>query len=189
MKRFVIATAVFILGFAAGAFVVYGLSLRASGAYLTGAQLVFINAQDEQASKAWRAGNFHRALGHAFCAFEAQQGVGATRAFARNALPWDLLQLAFLRTMIIDPNQMMTGDKPRPYSEMVPRAKLGVAWERLGQKDAADREFGAIGELTGKADVAAWRRLGLDTIDMWSRVRDEQGSNAQQPPTSPQTPR
>lgn len=180
-KRIIGGALLFVLGALAGGLGVWGLGRHASGAYLSVARLTFRNAQNEQAATAWHAGDFDAALGHAFCELEAEHGLGAKRAFDRRAMPWDLFSLVFLQSMIIDPNAA-TAEKARPISEAGDRAKLAVILERLGRKEAADREFAIAARLTGRQDVSKWRWLGLEAVDMWSKVRDPQRAGA--PPAS-----
>jgi hypothetical protein len=166
---------IFVLGFAFGAVALAAVASWASRAYLSTAQVMFRNAEEQHASEAWRAGDFEAATGYTFCALEAEHGVGAAQAFRPEALLWDLFGYALAQKIIIEPNQQ-TIKKAQPASEAGARAKLAVAWERLGRVDAANREYAKVVALTGNKNVAMWRSLGLDTVDMWSKVQEKQAA-------------
>ena len=111
---------------------------------------------------------------------EAEYGLGARRAFRPSAMPWAPFHLALLQTVIIEPN-LPTIERASPNSEAVAHARLAVTWERLGRAEAANREFSKALQLTGTKDVGKWRTTGLETVDMWSRARDEKETSAQVP--------
>lgn len=173
---------VFVLGFAMGALVVSAVASRASRAYLLTAQYELVSAQDQQASEAWRMGDVESAAGHAFCAVEVAHGEGA-RAFGE-AMPWDPIGLAFLQAAVVEPNHPAM-ERSQPSREAVARAKLAVTWERLGRADAADRELGRAAALTGAKDVAKLRQLGLDTVDVWSKVQEQHSASSTAPDREP----
>lgn len=94
---------------------------------------------------------------------------------ARMRAPWDLSGFAFLQEVVIEPNRQ-AAEKAKPLSEAGARAKVAVAWERLGRADAASRQYAKSVALTGNKDVAKWRWLGLETVDMWSKVQEQQSA-------------
>jgi len=164
---------IFLVGCTVGGMAFAAVASRASRAYLSAAQVIFRNAEEQHASEAWRAGDYEAATGYTFCALETEHGVGAAEAFRNGALPWEPIHLAVLQKIIIEPNQP-AATKAQPVSEAGARARLAVAWERLGRVEAANREYAKVASLTGKSDVEKWRWLGLQTIDTWSRVQEEQ---------------
>jgi hypothetical protein len=182
MKVVLLAVLVFVGGFAAGAVVVGGLASRASRAYLKGAQLAFLHEQDRLLSEAWRAGRVQDAVAHAACSLEAERGDTDRRAFDPERSEWTL-QLALTDALILRPNEAnMTGT--RPIREAGARARLAIAWDRLGQPAAAERELAEAARLTGKPDAAGWRRHGEQTVDSWSQAMEKvgaEGSAVRQP--------
>jgi hypothetical protein len=166
-----VSVLVFAGGFAAGGAVIAAIAAKASRAYLRGAQLIFTTEQDRQLSLSWRAGAGEDALRYAGCALEAEHGEAAKRAFDPAKNQWSL-GYSLTQALIVEPNKG-SFEKARPISEGMARAKLGVTWERLGNAAAANREFAAAARLVGELDVAKWRRLGEQTVDMWSQVEEK----------------
>ena len=72
--------------------------------------------------------------------------------------------------------------KAQLADEAAARAMLAVAWERLGRTDAATNEYARIAALMGSKDMEKWRWLGLNTIDVWSKVQDQQEAAPSTPP-------
>jgi hypothetical protein len=110
---------------------------------------------------------------------EAEHGLGATRAFAPESIPWSGTGIALTRKMLGSGYEKLI--KGFGTDEAVGRAIIGVAWERLGQKEPADKAFASAARLTGESDVARLRRLGLATVDMWSKVREQPSGPAPSP--------
>lgn len=173
---------VFVIGVVVGAAALAAVAARASRAYLRTSQITFLLAEERQASEAWRAGDFEAATGHAFCAVEVEHGRPASQAFRHESQAWDLFGLFFLQKVVVEPNEPIRM-RALPKSEAVSRAKLAVAWERLGHADAANREYAKVIALTGNKNVAMWRALGLNTVDVWSTAQENQmGSPSAVPP-------
>jgi len=166
---------IFALGCTAGAGALGAVAARASRAYLFMSQIAFRIEEEQQASAAWRGGDFEAAAGHTFCVVEAEHGPAALKAFRSEELPWRPFSYFFDETVIIEPNQPAK-TKSEPIREAADRAMLAVAYERLGRTDAATREYARIHALTGTKDVESWRWLGLQTIDGWSKLQEQRSA-------------
>jgi hypothetical protein len=159
------AALTFVLGVAAGALVVSALATAASGPYLRAAQVKFRQAHEDAAAEAWRAGRVEAAAGHAFCELDGDHGVGAARAFTDEAVDWNLVELAGLR-WILHTNEKAF-EEARPLEEAEDRARYALTLEKLGRRDAAERERAAAARLSGQ-DAGKVRQLERDIDRAWS---------------------
>jgi hypothetical protein len=175
------AAGTFVLGAAVGALAVASLASAASGPYLRAAQVKFRQAHEDAAAEAWRAGRFEAAAGHAFCELDGDHGVAATRAFSREAVAWNVVELAALRWILHSNRQAF--EEARPLSEAEDRVRYALTLERLGRTDAAERERAAATRLSGQ-DADQVRALGLDIARAWS-AKEAASPTAATLPTSP----
>ena len=59
------------------------------------------------------------------------------------------------------------GTSAGAMAEAFRRARLAVLWERLGNGEAAAREYARIGVLTGRDNPSYWRALGERSLKTW----------------------
>jgi len=169
-RPLLLASITLLLGLAIGGLVVAVLAEQASRVYLSVSELTFLSEQERLLSLAWRRGDAEAAVRHAGCALEVEHGEGAW-AFEPARQPWSL-GMALTEVMIRGPNTAL-GEKTRPVREGLARAQLALTLERLGQQDAARRELASAARLMGSTDMAKVREAGLDSVDVWSRVREQ----------------
>jgi hypothetical protein len=155
----------FAVGLVAGALAVSALASAASGPHLRAAQVKFRQAQEDAAAEAWRAGRFEAAAGHAFCELDGEHGVAATRAFSDEAVDWNLVELAALRWILHSNRQAF--DDVRPMAEAEDRVRYALTLEKLGRRDAAERERAAAARLSGQ-DADKVRQLEREIDRAWS---------------------
>jgi hypothetical protein len=149
-KSTALSLLLFLTGVVVGGGTVAVFSSRASRLYTQMLRVSFVTEQDERLAKAWRAGDAHAAVAHAACALETATGAHPLEV---RPPPWPL-GFPIVGALTSENTRWAVKDNSRIVA--LAHAKLGAAWERIGQGAAAQLEYSEAARLGG-SDAERWR--------------------------------
>jgi hypothetical protein len=149
IRRTVLMLCVFAVGICAGASFMAFLSWRANRVYLQMVRMSFDAEEESELAATWRKGSLSDALAHAACGVVVARG---PRAFDPARSLWDL-DFPIMGVFATE-RMRYTGLEGNSRWEALAHAKLALVWERIGQSEAARREFKEAARLDGKAGAS-----------------------------------
>ena len=167
MKKILIVSSIFLLGFLTGELEINLIEMKARGVYREVIRVILQTDQEALASRAAREGHRLRSLVHRWnSVYAASPSPDGFSVFRKE---WKDLDRDFwfpftahVLELISRPLPVSKGSQ---LSEGILRGKLGATLESLGAEDLANEQWSRAKELLGKTSLVETRRLIEDMLE------------------------